>query len=418
MNPGGGLRRLLRGGAGVAVAMAVLNVTTYGFTILAARALGPAEYSAVAALMGLLLVINVVSLGLQATGARQVAAAPEAREAIEARILRAGRRSGLALTLACLALSPLATAVLELSSPLPAVFVALAAAPLSMMGAQAGVFQGEEHWGPLSAIYVAAGSGRLLLGGLGLLLLGDATGAMAGVAVGAVVPVVVGAAVLRRRRAAPAPRSSTRVVLREVAHNSHALLAFFALSNVDVVLARVVLDAENAGLYAGGLILTKAVLFLPQFVVVVAFPRMASGADRTRATRLSLLATAGIGVVATAGAAVLSGLAVVFVGGEAYRDIEPLIWVFAAVGTLLAMIQILVYQVVADQHRRAVLVVWAGMVALLAAAPLATTEPRLLVAVAAVDVLVLLGLMVAMRTRRVETAAPVPGVPDVSENAG
>ncbi|WP_299057591.1 oligosaccharide flippase family protein [uncultured Nocardioides sp.] len=414
MTGGGGLRRLLKGGAGVAVAMAVLNVTTYGFTILAARLLGPAEYSAVAALMGLLLVINVVSLGLQATGARQVAAAPEAREEIEARILRAGRRSGLVLALVCLLLAPVVTLVLDLSSPLPALLVALAAAPLSLMGAQAGVLQGEEHWGPLSAIYVAAGTGRLVLGGLGLLLLGDATGAMAGVAVGAVVPVLVGSWVLRRRRSAPVARSSTRMILREVAHNSHALLAFFALSNVDVVLARVVLDAENAGLYAGGLILTKAVLFLPQFVVVIAFPRMASGADRSRATRLSLLATALIGAVATAGAAVLSGLAVVFVGGSAYRDIEPLIWVFAAVGTLLAMIQILVYQVVADQHRRAVLVVWAGLVALLAATPLAATEPRLLLAVAVVDVLVLAGLLAATRSRRSDSPAPVPGVAETS----
>ena len=56
--------------------MAVMNVTTYGFTILAARLLGPAEYGALAAVMGLLLVVNVLSLGLQATGARRVSAAP------------------------------------------------------------------------------------------------------------------------------------------------------------------------------------------------------------------------------------------------------------------------------------------------------------------------------------------------------
>ena len=60
----------------IAVAMAVMNVTTYGFTILAARILGPAEYGALAAVMGLLLVVNVVSLGLQATGARRVSASP------------------------------------------------------------------------------------------------------------------------------------------------------------------------------------------------------------------------------------------------------------------------------------------------------------------------------------------------------
>jgi O-antigen/teichoic acid export membrane protein len=39
-------RQTLRGGALIAVAMAVMNVTTYGFTILAARLLGPEEYGA------------------------------------------------------------------------------------------------------------------------------------------------------------------------------------------------------------------------------------------------------------------------------------------------------------------------------------------------------------------------------------
>ena len=47
----------------LAVAMGVMNVATYGFTILAARLLGPRDYGAFAALMGLLLVITVVSLG-------------------------------------------------------------------------------------------------------------------------------------------------------------------------------------------------------------------------------------------------------------------------------------------------------------------------------------------------------------------
>ena len=35
-------------------------------------------------------------------------------------------------------------------------------------------------------------------------------------------------------------------------------------------------EDQPAGLYAGGLILTKALLFLPQFVVVVAFPSMST----------------------------------------------------------------------------------------------------------------------------------------------
>ena len=67
--------------------MAVTNITTYGFVILAARVLGPAEYGALAAVMGVLLVVNVLSLGLQATGARRVSAAPERAPEIEHEVL-------------------------------------------------------------------------------------------------------------------------------------------------------------------------------------------------------------------------------------------------------------------------------------------------------------------------------------------
>ncbi len=62
----------LVGSGVIALAMGVMNVTTYGFTIVAARVLGPREYGALGALMGLLLIVNVASLGLQATGARRV----------------------------------------------------------------------------------------------------------------------------------------------------------------------------------------------------------------------------------------------------------------------------------------------------------------------------------------------------------
>ena len=80
-------------------------------------------------------------------------------------------------------------------------------------------------------------------------------------------------------------RGARRLVgaLAETSHNSNALFAFFALSNVDIMVARNVLDEHESGLYAGGLILVKAVLFLPQFVVVLAFPSMGVAESRPRA---------------------------------------------------------------------------------------------------------------------------------------
>ena len=91
---------------------------------------------------------------------------------------------------------------------------------------------------------------------------------------------------LRRTPREPGERlrtsTATRALWRETLRNSHALLAFFALSNADILVARNVLDAHQAGLYAGGLILVKAVLFLPQFVVVLAFPSMSDAAAARR----------------------------------------------------------------------------------------------------------------------------------------
>ena len=233
--------------------------------------------------MGLLLIVNVASLGLQATGARRVSSAPEDLDGIEADILTATYKSAVAVGVLCAARDPLINLVLRLESLTTAAMVAVTAVPLTLMGGQAGILQGERRWLPLAGIYLGLGLGRIGFGLLLLLVRPDALGAMLGVMLGAFVPVVFGWFALRhpsRRHpsagGAPTPRAGrSRRVLRELVHNSHALLAFFALSNVDVVIARVLLDEHDAGLYAGGLILAKAVLFLPQFVVVVAFPSMA-----------------------------------------------------------------------------------------------------------------------------------------------
>ena len=65
----------LRGSGGLAVAMLVTNVATYGFQVVSARLLGPVEYGAVAGLMAFLLVLSVLQLGTQATAARRQARA-------------------------------------------------------------------------------------------------------------------------------------------------------------------------------------------------------------------------------------------------------------------------------------------------------------------------------------------------------
>jgi O-antigen/teichoic acid export membrane protein len=379
--------------------MAAMNVATYGFTILAARLLGPRDYGALAALMGLLLVLSVISLGLQATGARRVSANPDAPREIEAEIVRSSFRAAVALGALTLLASPLVAALLRLDSWAVPALLAVSVVPLTLMGGYAGVLQGELRWGPLASVYLAVGFSRLGLGLLGVAWRADVVGAMAGVAAGNVVPAVLGWWLLRaprqpgpfRRR--PRPQRRAGAVLGEVAHNSHALLAFFAVSNADVVVARMVLDDHQSGLYAGGLIMTKAVLFLPQFVVVLAFPAMVSG-GRSRMQRHAMLVILAMGGLATLGAWLLAPVAVLFVGGAAYGELESLLWAFAAVGTLLGLIQLVVYGAVARQQRSAVLVLWAALVVLVAAGVGVGSVTSLLVVVTLVDLVALLVLLV------------------------
>jgi O-antigen/teichoic acid export membrane protein len=183
-------------------------------------------------------------------------------------------------------------------------------------------------------------------------------------------------------------------VLRETLHNSHALLAFFALSNADVIIARSTLDEHQAGLYAGGLILTKAVLFLPQFVVVIAFPSMSRRDAAKRMHLVSLGAVLVIGTVTVAGVAALSWLAVVFVGGPEYSELQSRLWLFAALGTLLAMLQLLIYNIVARQRQRAVLLVWAALAGLAVAAAFVHSVLVLLTVVVCVDGALFLVLLI------------------------
>jgi O-antigen/teichoic acid export membrane protein len=245
-------------------------------------------------------------------------------------------------------------------------------------------------------VFLGMGLGRIGFGVALMPFLSDSLGAMLAVALGAWVPVVVGSIALGRfgaSRRVPDRIRSTATVLREVGGNSYALLAFFALSNTDVILARIRFDEHEAGLYAGGIILAKAVLFLPQFVVVIVFPSMASSSTQHRMYLRALVVVGTIGALATAGAAVLSDLAVTFIGGDAYQEVEPDIWLFGTVGTLLALVQLMVYEVVARQHRASVAIIWAGLATVAIAGSLVDGMTGLVRAVALVDLGVLFALV-------------------------
>jgi O-antigen/teichoic acid export membrane protein len=407
-----GWRDLFRGSAGMAVAMAVMNVSTYGFQLIAARVLGPSEYGAIASLMALLIVLAVLQLGLQATAARRIADQPVHVAQIERAILRVTYRAAVALGVLMLVLSPVVYWVLKLDSVVPAILLALAAVPLTIAGGQGGILQGERRWLPLGLLYLGVGVPRVVIGTACVLISPTETSAMFGVALALWVPVITGWWTLRAHRdeGETSEDHRARPIAREAVAASLALLAFYLLSNVDIVVARNVLDEHAAGLYAGGLILTKAVLFLPQFVVVVAFPSMSTAGQRRLALVRSLSLVAALGAACTIGTWALSGLALVFVGGDEYVEVESQLWVFAVLGTVLAMLQLLVYSVLARRGTRSTYLVWAAVVVMVVTTLQATTVGGLLRTVLVVDV-ALLVVLTAISFWRLREPVAEPDAP-------
>ena len=412
-----GIIRLLRSTAGIAIAMAVTNVGTYAFQMVAARLLGPSQYGAVASMMAVLMVLTVLQLGLQATAARRIAAEPGDVAAIERTVLAITWRSALGLGLVALAAAPLVWHQLRLDGMAPAVLLALCVVPVTVMGGQAGVLQGERKWLPLSLVYLAVGIPRVLLGGGFMLVSATETSAMLGVMIGSWLPVAVGTWALRRHARAPADPHAGEVrrdVWRETAGSSLSLLAFVALSNLDVVVARSVLDAHDAGLYAGGLIVTKAVLFLPQFAVVILFPSMSTDGESRGAVMRGLALLSGLGAACVTATYLLSSLALVFVGGDEYAAVQDRLWLFALLGGLLSVLQLLVYAGLARRGRTTKYLITLGVLVLVALGATATTVTSLAVTVAIIDAVVV-ALLVALqmfRHRRLPELSAVPSAVD------
>ena len=105
----------------------------------------------------------------------------------------------------------------------------------------------------------------------------------------------------------------------------------------------------------------------------------------------------GLGVVLTVGgavalvAAVLPGLALVFVGGHAYAEASGTLWAFAVVGTLL------VYSALARRHQRSVALLWLALAAIVVGAMFVHTGAALLTLVCGVDAALLAALVVITR---------------------
>jgi O-antigen/teichoic acid export membrane protein len=212
------------------------------------------------------------------------------------------------------------------------------------------MLQGREWFGVLAAVLLA-GAGVRLAAGAGLVrAMPGVEGAMAATAVGSAVAVLVAVPRLRARGRWERPGRQPGLG-GEVAAATTGVLGLLLLANVDVLLARHFLPAEASGLYAAGAVLTKIAFWAPQFVVTLVFPRLVVAAGRRRLLGRSALVVAAVGAPLVAGAALAPQLAARLSFGEAYLGVGPTLPLFAALGTGLALVQLVLFSGMATADR-------------------------------------------------------------------
>jgi O-antigen/teichoic acid export membrane protein len=406
-------RSLRRDALVLAAGMAVANAGNYAFNVVMAFLLGPEAYGALAALLALVLVGSVPGLALQAVVARRTTLAGGAAWPGVGWLVG---RAGAGLVVLTVLLGPGLVLFLHLDSAVPVAWLALALAPTPLLFAVQGLLQGRERFGALAAVMVA-GAAVKLAAGLALVAAGfGVSGAMAGVAAGAVLAALAG---LRLATPAKAARAATERRpgagwWREVGGATTGLLGLFLLANVDVLLARHYLDRAAAGRYALGAVVAKIAFWAPQFVVTVIFPRLVGAADPRRLLGGSALLIAGFGGLLAGGLVLADGLGLVVpVLGGGYAGLGPLLPLFAALGTALALVQLLLFEGIATRDRRmgqAVAVALVAEVALVAG-PLHGSVAQVAGTALAVAVALAAAGWWLLRRRLGHPPAPTPAVP-------
>ena len=262
----------------VAIGMLGMNALAYAFTLAAAHRLGPEEFSGVSALLGVLIVANVGALALQATAARRLATTQSHDwHKVAADIVRSALRVALVLATLLLLATPLMNSLLHLDDWVAAAMVGVACFPLTLMGAYSGIVQGERRWATLAMIYLSMGLGRIVCGGIALVIDPTMRAAMIGIAVGSYVPALLGAWFNRiRHRVTDRPPAGDRQSSGTTATPCWPSSPSPTSTSCS---ARHLFSSSDAGVYAAGAILSKTCLFLPTFVLVVAFPTMASNRE-------------------------------------------------------------------------------------------------------------------------------------------
>lgn len=314
---------LLRHSLLLLVASQAVNATNLLYQWLMIRALPPAEYGSLMAVLGLILSAAVPLEALRAAVARQVArlaadgAGTAALRGAVARWLRGLTAAALLTWIPAFAAERLAE-MFGFATPRLVVAALAALSATLFTPALHGALQGVEAFGRLSMAGILYAAARIALGMA--LVLGWSATALAATAGNVMASALALVAVFLWWRSAASGRTGGPAAAASAAERAEVvffaralivLAAFGGLMNADVPMAKLYFPPEAAGVFARAATIARAVVFLPMPIAIAVFPKIIARARdataRRQLERRAWLFTAALIAAATAGAWLISG---------------------------------------------------------------------------------------------------------------
>jgi O-antigen/teichoic acid export membrane protein len=370
------VRALSRGTIAYVLLTQAANATNYASNLVFSRQLGTVGFGELTSLLALALILAVPLGAAQTVVAERVALAHAAgdseRVAFLARhalghVLTLGTVAGV-VYLACI---PLIISVLDIREPGPVIALAPFVVLNFVSTVATGVLQGMGRFTALGWLIFAAASSRLAFGLPWALAGGGAGGAIAGQSLGLLVVMVV---VGWRFRSSWAPRGTSAAALgmrrridMRAFSASGAFIGFAILSNLDIVLSRLYLDGDDAGVYAALSTVGKLIIFLPAAISVLMVPRAAiahaeDARDGAGVLRLAVGAALASTLLIAVPAVAFPGTLVDVMFGTGYEGARGGVLPMVLAGAGLATLYIICTYSVAIRDRRWLLLLAAGIV--------------------------------------------------------
>jgi glycosyltransferase involved in cell wall biosynthesis/O-antigen/teichoic acid export membrane protein len=281
------LRRSLTRPAGVAAATLIANVVALVLTMVLARALGAAEYGALAALTSAFLILTVPGAALQLAVARAASAGELGAGDGLRRVVSRWERKLLALTLVVALVAIAARAPLAALAGVDSAWAAAVVPPAGVLwlalSVRRGALQGIGAHGPVATSLLLEGGARLVVAAALVAAGAGVTGALLGTPIG-VLAAIAALAVATRRVTRPAPASAPHMRLPRLAAASAVAIAALTLmavvQHVDVIVAQHRLDTAAASSYAAAAVAAKAVVWLAVGFALALLPELSRHARR------------------------------------------------------------------------------------------------------------------------------------------